>query len=53
MRSFYDVLEMNVYRAGHICLKFRSVGNTNMADEQTYETGSTPEPLALGAYSDV
>jgi hypothetical protein len=30
-----------------------TIGNTNMADEQTCEVGSTLAPLAMGPYSDV
>jgi hypothetical protein len=36
-----------------IFLQFSTVGNMNMADEQTCEVGSTLAPLAIGPYNDV
>jgi hypothetical protein len=33
--------------------QFPTIGNTNMADEQTCEVGSTLAPLAVGPCNDV
>jgi hypothetical protein len=33
-------------------LQFSTIGNNNMADEQTCEVGSTLAPLAIEPYSD-
>jgi hypothetical protein len=32
--------------------QFPTIGDTNMADEQTCEMGSTLAPLAVGSYND-
>jgi hypothetical protein len=33
--------------------QLRTIGNTNMAEEQTCEVGSTLAPLTIGPYDDV
>jgi hypothetical protein len=36
-----------------VLFKFSTIGNTNMADEQTCEVLSTLAPLAIGSYNAV
>jgi hypothetical protein len=36
-----------------VLLKFPRVGNTNMADDRSFEVGLTLAPLTIGSYNDV
>lgn len=44
---------MSLGKPKNLTFMFPTISNTNMADEETSEVGSTLVPLAIGKYSDV